>query len=77
MSASGCGTRLPSEPVNALCVLYPDFDRPAVNIRISELISALEESLEQPVDGEIVERALSDTIEEALRLEALREEVCF
>ena len=63
--------------MNALCVLYPDFDRPAVNIRISELISALEESLEQPVDGEIVERALSDTIEEALRLEALREEVCF
>lgn len=70
-SASACATRSGLNEANAFCIAYPDFDQPAVNVRLRD------NGIELDDLAEPVRTVLAETIEEAIRLEALREEVCF
>ena len=70
-SAIACATRSGPNEANAFCIAYPDPDQPAVNVRLRD------NGIELDDLAEPVRTVLAETIEEAIRLEALREEVCF
>lgn len=71
MSVSACATRSGLSDANAFCVAYPDPDRPAVEVRLRENNIRLDD-LAEPV-----RTIMAQTIDQAIALEALREEVCF